>query len=667
MLRGERRNQLKEKIRKTVLITLCFLFAFTALVNASGVDLSVKPDGAIRVQGENIVWMGYKNGQWDIYQLNIIYGSQMNVTNDANVQGYPDVWDKYIVWQEKSLTEDFNIYLYDMTTGIREKISQGMGRHQEPRIADNKVVWTNEDNNGKRVVMLYDIKNDTVKQISSNDATAFGLEFDGNIAVWMDHRNGRFNIYMYDIAVGVEERVTFGLEDEVDPLVSDGKVVWTVKYNGVKQVYMYDTSDSNITRLTVGKVDHTTLSFSNGSLILTRGSELILNSVNQIIDMPIETPSGNLPKQAFILGDKALWFDGESFIIETIDDALKRASDIKEIPSIPVDKDRNNKTEEKKDDYILVKAKEDTVITTNDGVLTLKIEKGTFNEDVYISIQEGSSKNIEGYQLLSPVYTWKIIEDNKPNKPIQLIMNYGATRYQDNSEKILIYTKEKNELVPLLAERDIENKVLKTEVMDNGNVLLSGYSRTFADMKNHWAYEVIDVIAAQHMINGYPDGTFKPDQKMTRAEFVSILAKSGRFDNKGESQSTGYKNHFDDMPENFWASDAINTAYERGWVSGYNGKFNPNEPITREQMIMILMNLYKENEPTKFDSIENSNILNQYIDNQEISSWAKDAMEKAVNMELIEGYNDKLTPLNNATRAEAATMIYRYLKTIGSL
>lgn len=663
---------MKTKFKNTLLITLCFLFTFTAFVNANGTILNTKPDGAIRVYDNSMVWMGYEKGQWDIYHLDIATNTQTNITKDENVQGYPDVWGKYIVWQEKSPGEDFHIYLYDMNTGVKEKVSEGTGRNQEPRISQDKVVWTNENSSGKKVVMLYDIKSRRTKQISSQDAMSFGLEFDGNIAAWMDYRNGRFDIYMYDTAADKEKRVTFGLEDEVDPLVSDGKVVWTVRHNNVKQIYMYDVNKDEKTRLTVGKEDHTTLAFSEGSLILVRGNELIINSINEIIDLPIETPNRDLPKQVFILGSNVLWFDGEAFFIEEIDNALKRANGVEETPSIPVDNEKDteknkDKTKEDKKDYILVKAKEDTTITTDDGILTLNIEKGTFDEDVHMVIQKENLSQITDYQLLSPVYSWQVVENIKPNKPIELIMDYGATKYEDNPEKVLIYTKENNQLVPLPGARNVENNTLKTEVMNNGNVVLSAYSKTFIDMQNHWAYKVVDVIAAQHMINGYPDGTFKPDQQMTRAEFVSILVKGGKFNNKEANSSKAYKNHFNDVDESFWAADAINIAYERGWVSGYNGKFNPNDPITREQMITILMNLYKENEEIKLDIKENSQALEQYVDKQDVSSWAKDTMEKAVNMELIQGYNGKLTPLNNATRAEAATMIYRYLQIIGQL
>lgn len=645
------------------------LFLFTTFVSANGKVIGVKPDGEIRVQGDNMVWMAYRNGQWDIYHLNMKTNSQVNVTSNSNVQGYPDVWEQYIVWQEKSL-EDFHIYLYDINTKAKEKISTVIGKHQEPRIADAKVVWVNENNKGKRVVMLYDLQDGRTKQISTDEAMAFGLEFDGNIATWMDHRNERFDIYMYDIAVGKEERITYGLEDEVDPLVSNGKVIWAVKYNNVKQVYMYDTNDGYTTRITVGKEDNTPLAFSGDSLLLIRGNELIFNNVNQITDLPIETPNRNLPKQAFLLGDKVLWFDGETFIIETIQDAIGRVGNIEEkvVPPAQRENRTNNTTvRENQNDFTLIKSQEDTVITTNDGILTLKIMKGTFDKDVRMVIQEENPHQIVGYQLLTPVYSWKVIENIKPNKPIQLIMNYELVKYQGNSEKILIYTQENNQIWPLTAKRDFKNNLLKTEVMANGNSLLSVYNRTFQDIKNHWAYEIVDVITAQHMIKGYPDGTFRPDQKMTRAEFVSTLVNGGKFDNKVEGNKSSSKNYFEDVAEGFWAAEAINIAYENGWVSGYDEKFKPNDLISREQMVMILMNLYKQNGKLEMDIVENGKSLNQYTDNQEINSWAKDAMSRAIEIGLIQGYNNKLTPLDNATRGEAATMIYKYLKITGEL
>ncbi|MDQ4680226.1 hypothetical protein, partial [Stenotrophomonas maltophilia group sp. RNC7] len=150
-------KSLKKRMSRTLIITLLLASLLTSFVRAESVVFSTKPDGRIRVQGNNMVWMGYKGGQWDIYHLNTETNKENNITDDANVQGYPDIWAQYIVWQEKGIGEDFNIYLYNMDTGSRDKISDGVGRHQEPRIASGKVVWTSENANGKRVVMLYDI------------------------------------------------------------------------------------------------------------------------------------------------------------------------------------------------------------------------------------------------------------------------------------------------------------------------------------------------------------------------------------------------------------------------------------------------------------------------------------------------------------------------------
>lgn len=663
---------MKRKATRTLLVTLVLCFTLTSFVSANEIALKTKPEGDIRVQSENMVWMAYENEDWNIYYLNTTENKEINITDDSNVQGNPDVWDDYIVWQEKRGQEDFQIYLYNIKTEKKEKISEGLGRHKDPRIAENKVVWINENNSGKKVVMMYDINRRAVEQISSVDALAFGLEFDGSIAAWMDYRNERFDIYMYDVEKEEEQRLTFGLGDEVDPLVSDGKVVWTVRHNDVKQIYMYDVNKDERTRLTVGKEDHKALSFVDDSLLLIRGSELIFNNVDKIMDVSIETPTGDLPKEAFLLNEEVLWFDGESFILEETNDAISRANNSEEEVKEPDETENNtsSKKEREDNDKTLVKADEDTIITSDDKVLTLSIPKGTFNEDVHIIVHEDNLDEIEGYEILSPVYSWEIIENIKPNSPIEVTMNYELIEYMENPEKILIYVEDNGQLVPLLSERNIQDKVLKTEVINSKDVVLSAHNKNFADIKNHWAYDILDVISAQHMINGYPDGTFKPDKEMTRAEFVSILVNSGRFNEdeglKEKNKDVDYKNNFNDVAEDFWAADAINIAYENGWVSGYNGNFNPNDSITREQMIKILMNLYEENEKL-YSNVEEDNTLSQnslapYADKEQISSWAEEAMLKAVDVELIQGYNNKLTPLNNATRAEAATMIYKYLK-----
>jgi hypothetical protein len=108
-------------------------------------------------------------------------------------------------------------------------------------------------------------------------------------------------------------------------------------------------------------------------------------------------------------------------------------------------------------------------------------------------------------------------------------------------------------------------------------------SSNFSDTKGHWAADAIRALQSSGVINGYKDGSFKPNQEISRAEIVAMLARVMNF---GQAPAT---DKFTDVKGNF-AADAINALGEAGIVSG-NGKdsFNPNTNASRaESVVMIL-------------------------------------------------------------------------------
>lgn len=682
---------MRKKKKPAVLpVVLLFTLILAGFVRADDdVSFKSKPEGDIRTHGNSIVWMSYSSGNWDIYHLDKSTGVETQITHDKNTQGYPDVWQNYIVWQDnrehtKSGLGSFDIYLYDITSGQEKKISNIEGDHQDPIISDNKVVWV-DNKDGDKNIMLYDIQNQTIEKVSSNEAEAFGVAFDGRVIAWVDARGGDFDIYMYDISQKVEKQLTHGLGDELDPLVSGGKVVWMVEHNKVSQVYMYDTQNGYTTKLTVGDENHRPIAFSEDSLLIIQGNKLALNNVNSITEQPIKSTTGTIPKQAFLSGDKVIWYDGRSLTTEKITDAVNRgllAENNPEEPSNPDPKptptptpsspspsssasskeDKNGEKEEV-NGRKLVKADEDKVITSQDGRMTIKITKGSFDKDVHITIYQDMQYKADGYLSLTPVYRWNIEEDAKLLKPMEISISYRDIAINDNTKKICLYEIQQNKAPkPITLKVDHKTNTLAARVKGSGRAALMIYNKDFNDIEKHWAYDVVKTIAAHHIINGYEDGSFKPDKEMSRAEFVKILISSLNIDE--EEVQPDNKSTFQDVPDNCWASEYIYIAYKKGWISGFNGSFNPNSPVTREQMVSILMRAYEDISTDK--GYEESD-LSGYKDKGEISSWALDSMKRAAGLDIIKGYNNEINPQKNAARAEAAAMIYRYLEKLGRM
>ncbi|SDP04887.1 ZU5 domain-containing protein [Paenibacillus sp. yr247] len=169
---------------------------------------------------------------------------------------------------------------------------------------------------------------------------------------------------------------------------------------------------------------------------------------------------------------------------------------------------------------------------------------------------------------------------------------------------------------------------------------------TLSDTKGHWAEKSIQEMIQMGSIKGYPDGTFKPDNNITRAEFVSIIVKAFKLKEQEGKVFADTVSH--------WAKKLIATAAANGIISGYSDTtFGPNDPITREQMAAIIV---------KAVQIEVVTEGKTYNDQLEISEWAKAAIATATSKGLMNGYQDgTLKPKGNSTRAEAVTVILRAL------
>ncbi|MGI6751577.1 MAG: S-layer homology domain-containing protein [Anaerovoracaceae bacterium] len=176
---------------------------------------------------------------------------------------------------------------------------------------------------------------------------------------------------------------------------------------------------------------------------------------------------------------------------------------------------------------------------------------------------------------------------------------------------------------------------------------------SFKDVKEeNWFYESVKYVYENDLMNGTGDNRFSPDGVATRGMIVTILHRL-------EGLPLGKENKFTDVEEGKYYVDSVVWASENGIVSGYgNNKFGPEDPITREQLAGILLNYTKY----KGNNVSLKADLERFEDSKEISDWAMDAMSWANAEELIQGDGKNLTPRGNATRAQVAAILYRFVK-----
>ncbi|TYQ16900.1 UNVERIFIED_CONTAM: aryl-phospho-beta-D-glucosidase BglC (GH1 family) [Acetivibrio alkalicellulosi] len=213
-------------------------------------------------------------------------------------------------------------------------------------------------------------------------------------------------------------------------------------------------------------------------------------------------------------------------------------------------------------------------------------------------------------------------------------------------EKTEQETEEKTEQETEETEEPIDEDVIEqeTEEMPGSD----GDKIFFSDVSG-WYEESVNLLAQRNIIIGKSKGIFAPYDNVTRAEFAQILANLAQADLSVYEQSV-----FEDVHSTDWFNGAVQWAYEKGIVKGYNGNFDPNANISRQDMA-VMIKLYAEN-IVNYD-FQNGEELD-FADDNQISEYAKPAVYAMRNAGIITGRgNNVFDPKANASRAEAATMI----------
>lgn len=174
----------------------------------------------------------------------------------------------------------------------------------------------------------------------------------------------------------------------------------------------------------------------------------------------------------------------------------------------------------------------------------------------------------------------------------------------------------------------------------------------FEDVSGHWAEREINLLAAAGILSG-SGKNFNPDKSVTRAEFVTILANA-----KGLEITMPDKVSYTDLKPDDWFAGAVEAATKAGWVKGDKGKFNPYQPVTRQEMAVIVAKAMGMDMPSEIEL--------DFKDKGEIAPWALEAVKISVELELLSGRDGRFAPREKATKAEAAVFIFKAMERTNS-
>ena len=186
-------------------------------------------------------------------------------------------------------------------------------------------------------------------------------------------------------------------------------------------------------------------------------------------------------------------------------------------------------------------------------------------------------------------------------------------------------------------------------------------SASFPDIQKHWARPFIEALAGRGILNGYPDGRFRPDNSVTRAEFAAIVTTAfSQIPIKREYVP------FVDVPANHWALSAIKKSYETVFITGFpNGLFRPSNRITRANALLSIISGLGFTNTVDTDLL--SKLPQIYRDYDTIPDYAKVAMAISTKARLVASYPDikLLNPTLAAIRADIAAFVYQALVYLG--
>lgn len=165
----------------------------------------------------------------------------------------------------------------------------------------------------------------------------------------------------------------------------------------------------------------------------------------------------------------------------------------------------------------------------------------------------------------------------------------------------------------------------------------------YTDVSGHWAQNTIQIWDESDLVAGYEDGSFRPDNRITRAEVCQIISSLMELD--------GGSATFTDVAKTAWYYDAIANCYAKGLISGYSdGTMKPENPITRQEVFVMVAKAY---------GLDTSNAgAAKFADAADIASWALGSVNALVAADRLAGYEDgTVRPGNYVTRAEVLALL----------
>lgn len=276
-------------------------------------------------------------------------------------------------------------------------------------------------------------------------------------------------------------------------------------------------------------------------------------------------------------------------------------------------------------------------------------------------LRQAGSKNHADISASGEVYDFKLsivkadgtaLKLEKFSRPVTIRLSADENSRQDLTG--IYYIADDGSLEYMGGARSGDKWTAKVSHFSTFAVLT--YDKSFEDVHaSYWAHDVIKKMAARHMVLGVSETTFAPKQKVSRAEFATLVTRSLGLK---PSNSAIFK----DVDPAEWYASSIAAAYEKGIITGRSADtFAPEDSVSREEMAAMIYKAYLFHTGQKAAA----NVVSQFNDADRISGWAGDAVAAAQELGFISGRGNQLfMPHEQVNRAESAQVMSLLLERI---
>lgn len=267
-------------------------------------------------------------------------------------------------------------------------------------------------------------------------------------------------------------------------------------------------------------------------------------------------------------------------------------------------------------------------------------------EEIYQTINQAIDKAGLKYVTLVDAETNREVYDVEYTYTIydgKLLINIANWKNEEKKLKVLVNGKEVTGFTELRSKEKVDGDI-QAEYLKPILLAADWEGDSFLDTIGNWAEDTIQTLHRDGIVSGMTETRYEPNREITRAEFLSLLMRTGNF-------SGQYRNQIADVSTDAWYADAVAAGLSAGVIDRDN--FRPNEVITRDEMAEMLIRAVESRKGVLSQTGESFKDQAQ-IKNQE-------AVGKASGAGLLSGYEDgSFRPENGLTRAEVASVILRY-------